>query len=76
MRLLPFSSVSEILDVLFVCSRQQIEEGIETAIERPAQLWNRAVEGVEGQSGRRPIGELELASSSPFNEPSGMSRTP
>src|SRR5256885_2253564 len=51
--------VAEFLEVFLVGARQQIEEGVEAAIERSTQLRNGAVEGVQRESGRRPIRELQ-----------------
>jgi hypothetical protein len=50
---------SELLDILVVGARQQIEEGVEAAIERAAQLRDGAVEGVQRQAGRRAVGQLQ-----------------
>ena len=53
--------VPELLDVFVVGARQEIEEGIEAAIERAPKLWNRAVEGVEREAGARAVSELQRA---------------
>src|SRR6187455_2170593 len=53
------ASIPELLDVFVVGSRQQIEEGIEAAIERPAKLRDGAVERMKRQAGRRAIGEFQ-----------------
>ena len=49
-------SVCEAFDVLVVCARQEIEERVEAAVERAAQLWNGAVEGVQRHAGLAPVG--------------------
>src|SRR3954469_2043265 len=53
------SLVAELLEVLVVGAGQQVEECVETAIERAPQLRNGAVEGVKGESGGRAVGELQ-----------------
>ena len=53
--------VSEPFDVLVFRARQQIEERIETAIERAAELGDGAVDGVEGHSGGRSVGVLDFS---------------
>ena len=50
---------AELLDIFVVGAGQQIEEGVEAAIERAAKLRDGAVEGVERQAGRRAVGELQ-----------------
>src|SRR5437870_394346 len=54
-RSIDVASVAELLDVFVRRARQQIEEGIEAAIERAAQLRNRTVERVERQAGGRSV---------------------
>ena len=65
------------LQVVGVGARQQIEERIEAAIERAAELGNRAVDGVKRHVRRssRPLSAI-LASSRPLTDPSGINRTP
>src|SRR5207247_5395294 len=53
------TSVAELLLVLVFGSGQQVEECLETAIERAAKLRDRAVERVERQPGGRAVGELQ-----------------
>src|SRR5258705_5241309 len=54
-------SIPELFDVFVVGAGQQIEEGVQAAIERAAKLGNRAVEGVQRQPGARAVGELQRA---------------
>src|SRR4051812_2666757 len=51
--------VSEFLDILVFGARQQVEEGVEAAIERSAKLRNRSIEGVQRQARRGPVGQLQ-----------------
>src|SRR5580765_5263464 len=53
-------SIAELLEVLVVCAGQEVEEGIEAAVERASQLGNRAVECMQGQARRRTVGERHL----------------
>src|ERR1035437_7939120 len=52
-------SFTERFDVVFVGAWQQIEERVEAAIERAAQLRDGAVEGVERQAGGGSVGEMQ-----------------
>src|SRR5215212_6970822 len=54
-----YRSVRELFQVFFFGAGQQIEEGIEAAVQRPPELRDGAVERVQGQPGRRAIGEGE-----------------
>src|SRR5262249_14942128 len=53
------SSIAELLEVFVGRAGQQIEERVEAAIESAAELWDRAVEGVEREPGRRSVRELQ-----------------
>ena len=53
------TSLPERLLILVCGSRQQVEEGVEAAIQRAAELRNRAVEGVQCQAGGRAVRERE-----------------
>src|SRR6185312_5855855 len=54
--------IPERLLVLVVCARQQIEERVETAVERAAQLRDGAVEGVQREARGRAVGERQRRS--------------
>jgi hypothetical protein len=51
--------VAEFLQVLVVGAGKEIEERVEAAVERPPQLRDCAVEGMERQAGGRSVGELQ-----------------
>ena len=52
--------VRELFEIFVVGARQQIEERVEAAIERAPQLWDRPVDGVERQTGRRAVSQRHL----------------
>ena len=51
------ASVREPLEVFVVRPGEQVEEGIEAAIERAAELRDGAVEGVQRHAGGRAVGQ-------------------
>src|SRR5262249_7475780 len=53
------SSVAELFQVFLVCAGEKIEECVEAAIERAAQLRDRAVEGMKREARRGTVGELQ-----------------
>src|SRR5262249_31211038 len=53
-------SFAEGFQIVRFGTREQIEERIETSIERPAQLKNRSVERVQREAGRRSVGERQF----------------
>ena len=54
-------SVGEAFEVFVVCAGQQIEEGVEAAVERAAKLRDGAVEGVQRDAGVGAVGERRLS---------------
>src|SRR5262249_9230501 len=52
-------SVAEALEVFILGAGKEIEKRVEAAIERPAKLRNRAVDGVQGQTGLGAVVERD-----------------
>src|SRR5262245_13349910 len=53
------SVVVELRAVVVAGARQELEEGVEAAVERAAQLRNGAVDRVQGQPGFFAVGQLQ-----------------
>ena len=51
--------IAEFFQIFLVGAGQDIEERVEAAIERAAQLGDSAVDDVERQAGGRSVGELD-----------------
>ena len=67
--------VVEIPPIFFRHARQKLEERVEAPIERAAQLGNRAVDRVQGESGLAVL-QAKTGLVGPTRVPSGTSRMP
>jgi hypothetical protein len=72
----PRSVVVELRAVVVAGARQELEEGVEAAVERPAELRNGAVDRVEGQPGFFAVGQLQPGVTGVLQGSFGTSRMP